>query len=186
MIVPRASSGGIPSFVPLVTRRRYPRGLGLTVHGVELVDCSSLQGADMSAAYACSQANQAAIDASYGEGPAPAGYNIPSPTMYAGGSYSGSYLGPGVAPVPTQTTTPTYTPAYTAQSTSSGSAIAPAPKGGSVSFQPSRSGSLQPGDTWRISISGASPNTPVTVTGGKNGQSITNSMGTTDGAGNFS
>lgn len=71
--------------------------------------------------------------------------------------------------------------------TSSGAQNAP---GGnpSVSFQPSRSGVLQPGDTWVISIKGGSPNSPVVVSfSGSNpsaGQTAT--IGTTDASGNFS
>ncbi len=59
--------------------------------------------------------------------------------------------------------------------------------GGQLSFNTSRGGSVFfPGDTWTVRISGASPNLPVTVTGGQNGGSNTATMGTTDGAGNFS
>lgn len=64
---------------------------------------------------------------------------------------------------------------------------APAAGGGTLSFVPSRSGGvLQPGDTWTISISGASPNTQVIVQGGKNGTQDRTPMGTTNGSGNFS
>ncbi len=52
------------------------RGLGMTVHGVELQDCTAF-GDNMAAALACSSANQAAVNASYGE-------------------HTGSYLGGGV------------------------------------------------------------------------------------------
>lgn len=45
---------------------------------------------------------------------------------------------------------------------------------------------LVPGDTWTIQITGAAANSPVTVFGGKDGSYMTNSMGTTDGAGNWS
>lgn len=56
-----------------------------------------------------------------------------------------------------------------------------------LSFITSRGGTaLQPGDTWTVQIQGAPPNSPVTVTGGNMGQSITNSMGATDANGNFS
>ena len=55
--------------------------------------------------------------------------------------------------------------------------------GGHVTFTSSRgSNALQVGDTWLVSITGATPNAPVTATVG----SSTSSMGTTDGSGNFS
>lgn len=64
---------------------------------------------------------------------------------------------------------------------------APVASGGSVHFQSSRGGTLvYPGDTWTVTISGASPNLPVQVQGGKNGASNTTPMGSTDSAGNFS
>lgn len=58
--------------------------------------------------------------------------------------------------------------------------------GASVTFQTStgNTGTLKPGDTWRITAHGAA-NSPVVVTGGQNGQSITTQMGSTDGAGNW-
>lgn len=56
-----------------------------------------------------------------------------------------------------------------------------------LSFTSSRGGTaLQVGDSWQISITGAPPNTAVSVTGGKTGVQTTTVMGTTDGAGNFS
>jgi hypothetical protein len=62
-------------------------------------------------------------------------------------------------------------------------ASAPSASGGHVTFTSSRGGNaLQVGDTWLVSITGASPNAPVTVTAGGN----TTPMGTTDGSGNFS
>lgn len=58
-----------------------------------------------------------------------------------------------------------------------------AARGGQLTFSTSRGGtSLQVGDTWQVSITGASPNSPVTV---KMGSDIT-PMGSTDGAGSFS
>jgi hypothetical protein len=60
-------------------------------------------------------------------------------------------------------------------------------KGGTLTFQTSRGGStLQPGDTWTVSIRGASPGLTVSVTGGKNGAVSTTGMGTTDANGDFS
>jgi hypothetical protein len=57
------------------------------------------------------------------------------------------------------------------------------PSGGHVTFTTSRgSNALQVGDTWLVSITGASPNTQVTATVGTN----TTPMGTTDSSGSFS
>jgi hypothetical protein len=73
------------------------------------------------------------------------------------------------------------------------SSISPLPAGGAigyhpvVSFQNSRgSSALYPGDTWSISITGGAPNSPVVVTGGKNGVHDSVQMGTTDSLGKFS
>jgi len=58
--------------------------------------------------------------------------------------------------------------------------------GGQLSFTTSRGGtSLQVGDSWTITITGATPNQPVAVTGGKNGSTATTPMGTTDSNGRF-
>ncbi len=66
-------------------------------------------------------------------------------------------------------------------------ATAVAARGGSLSFSTSRgSAALRPGDTWRVSITGASPNTQVSVQGGKNGARDIAAMGVTDSSGNFS
>jgi hypothetical protein len=58
-----------------------------------------------------------------------------------------------------------------------------------LSFVTSRGGnSLQPGDTWTVTISGAPPNAPVMVTGPSSGaanNSVTSQMGATDANGNF-
>lgn len=65
--------------------------------------------------------------------------------------------------------------------------ITPVPGHGSLSFVTSRGGNvLYPGDTWTISISGATPNAPIAVVGGKNGAMNTTPTGTTDNWGNFS
>lgn len=63
-----------------------------------------------------------------------------------------------------------------------------APSGGRLNFTTSRGGtSLQVGDTWQVSITGATPNAPVTASGSMPGSSFSGSaMGSTDGAGNFS
>jgi hypothetical protein len=56
------------------------------------------------------------------------------------------------------------------------------PSGGRVTFTSSRGGNvLQVGDTWLVSIAGATPNKPVTA---KVGSDVT-PMGTTDAGGNF-
>lgn len=61
-------------------------------------------------------------------------------------------------------------------------------KVGALTFQTSRGGStLEPGDTWTVSIRGAAPaNAPVYVVGGKNGALSQTQMGTVDANGNFS
>ena len=60
---------------------------------------------------------------------------------------------------------------------------APAASGGHVTFTSSRgSNALQVGDTWLVSITGATPNSPVSVNAGGS----TTQMGTTDANGNFS
>jgi hypothetical protein len=61
--------------------------------------------------------------------------------------------------------------------------VTPSVSGGHVTFTSSRgSNALQVGDTWLVSITGATPNAPVTATVG----SSTSPMGTTDSSGNFS
>jgi hypothetical protein len=66
--------------------------------------------------------------------------------------------------------------------------VAVAARGGRVSFTSSRgSNALRVGDTWLVSITGASPNTAVTVSGsGPAGPFSGTPMGVTDAAGNFS
>jgi len=60
-------------------------------------------------------------------------------------------------------------------------------RGGTLTFQTSRGGStLQPGDTWTVSIRGATPGVQVAVEGGKNGARNITPMGTIDANGNFS
>lgn len=57
-----------------------------------------------------------------------------------------------------------------------------------VTFTTSRGGTtVQPGDTWTVSISGAPPNLPVSVSAvHPDGGSATQNFGNTDGAGNWS
>jgi len=61
-------------------------------------------------------------------------------------------------------------------------------QGGRLIFTTSRGGTaLQVGDTWLVSITGASPNAPVTVSGSMPSGSFSGTpMGTTDGNGNWS
>lgn len=61
-------------------------------------------------------------------------------------------------------------------------------RGGQLSFTTSRGGNaLQVGDTWLVAITGATPNSPVTVSGSMPGGSFSGtSMGSTDSNGNFS
>jgi hypothetical protein len=69
-----------------------------------------------------------------------------------------------------------------------GGSSAPASYSPHVSFSSSRGGtSLEPGDTWHVSITGGPPNSPVTVSGSMPSGSFSNSpMGKTDANGNFS
>ena len=69
-----------------------------------------------------------------------------------------------------------------------GSGSAPA-NGGKMIFTSSRGGTnvFQVGDTWQVQITGASPNSPVTVSGSMPGGTFSGtSMGSTDNSGNFS
>jgi hypothetical protein len=55
-----------------------------------------------------------------------------------------------------------------------------------IVFTNSRGGStLYPGDTWKIQVSGAYPNSAISVVGGKNGAQDVVQMGTADASGNF-
>lgn len=62
------------------------------------------------------------------------------------------------------------------------------PHGGRVTFTTSRgTGALQVGDTWLVAITGASPNSPVTVSGSMPTGPFSGSvMGSTDASGNYS
>ena len=69
-----------------------------------------------------------------------------------------------------------------------GSGSAPA-NGGKLIFTSSRGGTnaFQVGDTWQVQITGATPNSPVTVSGSMPGSTFSGtSMGSTDNSGNFS
>lgn len=61
-------------------------------------------------------------------------------------------------------------------------------RGGSLSFSTSSGGSAaKVGDSWTVTITGASPNMQVSVSGsGPGGAFAATAMGSTDGAGNFS
>jgi hypothetical protein len=88
-------------------------------------------------------------------------------TWYSGGGTAASFVGVNVpvkAPAP------------------------PVARGGQLTFTSSRGGTaLQVGDTWMVAITGASPNSPVTVSGSMPGSSFSGTaMGTTDSNGNFS
>lgn len=78
--------------------------------------------------------------------------------------------------------TPAYTPPAPVSFTPSGGA-----RGGQFTFTNSRGGqTLQVGDTWTVKITGASPNSPVTVSGVMPGAAFTDTpMGSTDSSGSF-
>jgi hypothetical protein len=77
---------------------------------------------------------------------------------------------------------------YTTSSVPATPATAISYRGGQLTFSTSRGGTaLQVGDTWTVSIQGATPNAAVTVSGSMPGGTYSgSSMGTTDGNGNFS
>ena len=139
-------------------------------------------GADMdvSEQWACSQANQprlqAISDLQIRTGGNPSQADLAALAAKFGGSLA-------YTPSPAQAAAAIAATATAARGDTRGTAA----QGGTLSFAPSRGGGiLQPGDTWTITISGASPNTQVTVQGGKNGASDKTPMGSTDGSGNFS
>jgi hypothetical protein len=80
--------------------------------------------------------------------------------------------------------------AIAAQSASggSGTGASQAARGGNVAFTTSRGGNaLQVGDTWLVAITGASPNSPVTVSGSMPSGAFSGTpKGSTDANGNFS
>jgi hypothetical protein len=79
--------------------------------------------------------------------------------------------------------------AIAAQSASGGAGTgSQAARGGNVAFTTSRGGNaLQVGDTWLVAITGASPNSPVTVSGSMPGGAFSGTpKGSTDANGNFS
>jgi hypothetical protein len=74
-------------------------------------------------------------------------------------------------------------------SASTGPAAAAATKAGTLAFANLSTGDaahFRVGDRWRVSISGASPNAPIVVTGVQNGKSDTTQLGVTDGSGSWS
>ena len=75
------------------------------------------------------------------------------------------------------------------QSVTSPPVDTPPVAGGSLLFEnltsPGNLSNFNIGDKWQITITQASAGQPVTVTGGLNGTSATNQMGTTDAAGTF-
>jgi hypothetical protein len=90
-----------------------------------------------------------------------------------------------VSGIPAATPPP---PAVTPKPPTAPATPAAVPNGGTFSFTTSRgSSAMQVGDTWLVSITGASPNTPVTVSGSMpSGGFTSTNEGSTDGSGNFS
>lgn len=172
-------------------------GGGQTVHGVELQNCSLL---DFGAQYACSQANQAAVNASYEGNPGSyLGGDIYAGTEAAWEEYGDpsisfeeavqrSYIADNPGLNLSLLSSAVRTATASTPATGGGGSTPPAPKGGSLTFATSRGGSgstVYPGDLWAVTILGASPNTAVTVYGGKGGARVKNTMGSTDSAGRF-
>jgi len=140
------------------------RGLGLDL---TMEQCSPND-------FACVQRNVARGDILYNAGKPTLGYD---PNDFIG------------RPAPSLPAPPS---PYTVLGLPAPAAAAPPPaapiSGGRLAFTSSRgSNSLQVGDTWLVSITGASPNMPVTVSGSMPSGAFSGSaMGSTDGAGNFS
>ena len=105
------------------------------------------------------------------------------PNVYISPTWSGNAAPAGVTDATVQAQ-------YAAtQAAGSGSSSQGSGKG-SLTFSTPRSGGvLYPGDVWTIKISGATPNSPVAVTGNGSaatyGTNITTPMGTTDSSGNW-
>jgi hypothetical protein len=105
------------------------------------------------------------------------------PNVYISPTWSGNAAPAGVTDATVQAQ-------YAAtQAAGSGSSSQGSVKG-SLTFSTPRSGGvLYPGDAWTIKISGATPNSPVAVTGNGSaatyGTNITTPMGTTDSSGNW-
>lgn len=96
-----------------------------------------------------------------------------------------TYPAGGGTPTVIQTSAP---PSSSGSPSSGGSSPAQSQQSYSptVSFIPSRSGTLYPGDTWQLHIQGGKPGAVVSVTGTQNGVTNTNQMGATDQNGNWS
>jgi hypothetical protein len=162
----------------IVIPRRNPWvGLGSMVHGVELEDCG--QYTTVPSQYACSVRNQDAINASYDEHPG----SYLGDGVYAGTPQAVAIYGPGGAN--------SYTTPGSVYYNQPPPSTAPPPTvyHPTLTFTTSRgSGSgqtLQPGDAWKITISGARPGASVAVYGGQDGANFSNTMGTIDTAGNW-
>ncbi len=148
-----------------------------------VVAAAAKQTANQAAFYqAQANYNAAVCVANGGEGYVPPSMGI---TDWCGQKYGGN---PNQAVFVNGTLqNPSGTPAAPPSALPAGSSAAV--QGGSLSFHNLTSGNsstLQVGDNWQISISGATPNTQVSVTGGQGGQSATTVMGSTDSNGNFS
>lgn len=168
---------------------------------------------DPASQYACQQKNApllaaiAQLSPSYGtcitQSMIPGPYN-PSPVSQPN-PYLNPFSGPGLLYNPANPATPSSSPQYvgytpivtpgTLTFTNLPSFTPPpsttATNGGGVynprvSFSASRQGSLLPGDTWTVQITGGQPASAVTATSTQNGASNgTNTMGVTDANGNF-
>lgn len=104
--------------------------------------------------------------------------DVPTLTYYTPGQPL-SYTPGGIAIPPPQYGS--YTPAGASPVT------AVAARGGQFSFSTSRgSNAMKVGDTWLLSITGATPNTQVSVSGSMPGGSFNTAMGSTDSNGNYS
>ena len=198
---------GVAGLMPYAYRDRRGRLHGMGVLGdyatvePEIASAIGLQTCNQSdpgAQNACSQSNQSLLDQYYsgtGVGVDPS-TGVPYMQEIQGenpqqSSESGAEIAAAVEANPTQYG---YTPA-TAQTLAqtyglptTGGSKAPSANATVTLSNLSRPGqSFQSGDSFRLSISGAAPNSPVSASSTQNGVSQgTNSFGSTDGSGNFS
>ena len=159
-------------------------------------DCSGANG--VPAQYSCSLYNQLAGPkyVNIGTAAAPNWVNLSAYPQYANAGYPiydpstdpnlWALTGQAQTEAAQNVAAPGYSPAPAAVPLPAAAASSSA--GAKLSFTTSRGGNtVQPGDTWQVRITGAAPNSPVSVLGvHPDGGSATASEGSTDSSGNFS
>jgi hypothetical protein len=169
--------------------RRVGRGMGATMPPD--MNCSVLDQACVNTNVANWEAYNKQVAAEqglvYGDIPqatVPVGSIAYPSTIPTVAPIAGSVAGAYSAPPPTAVAT--YNPVGgTYASTTQPLATTVALHGGQFTFSPSRSGALYPGDTWNITIRGASPGLQVSASGMMQGRSFNSIFGVTDANGNF-